>query len=159
MTSRMTALLTPVLAVLLAGCSVTAGGGHDPVPSTFAGKPVTLQFDGGAATATLADTPEARQLAAMLPATLDFKDVWGQAKSGRLPNALTVDGAVPVHDPVVGDIYFWPQTEVIAVYYDDLGQSVPAPGLIRLGAIDAGLDDLAAAGRRVTIRWDLADAG
>jgi hypothetical protein len=46
--------------------------------------------------------------------------VWGQAKSGRLPHPLTVEDTAPVHDPTPGDIYFWPTTEVIAVYYDDL---------------------------------------
>ena len=45
--------------------------------------------------------------------------------------------------------------EAIAIYYAGLGQSVPAPGLIRL---DAGLDDLADAGRHLTIRIEPAAA-
>jgi hypothetical protein len=34
----------------------------------------------------------------------------------------------------------------LAIFYDDLGQTVPPPGLIRLGAVDADLALLAAAG-------------
>ncbi|MFD0475299.1 hypothetical protein ACFQ0B_48970 [Nonomuraea thailandensis] len=41
---------------------------------------------------------------------------------------------------------------MIAVYYDDLGQAVPDPGLIRLGVITTGLDRLAEAGDRITVR-------
>jgi hypothetical protein len=43
-------------------------------------------------------------------------------------------------------------------YYDDLGQTVPDPGLVRLGVVDSGLDYLADAGRRFTVRVDLAAA-
>jgi hypothetical protein len=109
-------------------------------------------------TATLGDTPPSRQFAAMLPLTVQLKDVWGQAKSGPLPGMLTAEGTVPTHDPVPGNIYFWSQTEVIAIYYDDLGQAVPDPGLVRLGVIDTGLDSLANAGGRVTLRIELAAA-
>ena len=52
----------------------------------------------------------------------------------------------------------WPRSGVIAVYYDDLGQTVPDPGLVRLGVVDAGLDNLADAGRQFTVRIDQAPA-
>jgi hypothetical protein len=80
----------------------------------------------------------------------------GAGKVGPLPGVLTAEGTVPIHDPVPGNIYFWPTTEVIAIYYDDLGQAVPDPGLVRLGVIDTGLDSLANAGSRVTLRIELA---
>jgi len=91
----------------------------------------------------------------MLPTVVELKDGWGQAKSGRLQYPLTVEGATPVHDPVPGDIYFWPLGDVIAVYYDDLGQAVPDRGLVRLGVVDTGLDSVPGAGRRITVRIDL----
>ncbi|GAA3263170.1 hypothetical protein GCM10020216_105630 [Nonomuraea helvata] len=53
-----------------------------------------------------------------------------------------------------GDIYFWSPSGVIAIYYDDLGQAVPDPGLIRLGVVKAGLESLADAGDQVTVRID-----
>jgi hypothetical protein len=119
---------------------------------------VELRSGDRIATATLVDTREARQFAAMLPASVDLKDVWAQAKSGRLPHTITVEGSASVHDPVAGGIYFWPTTEVIAVYYADLGQTVPDPGLTHLGTLDTGLDDLADAGRQLTIRIEPAAA-
>lgn len=146
------------------GCS-TAGGTADAVPavpvsisspvtsSAAAGTPVLLRFGSHAVNATLADTTAAsRQLAGMLPLSLDLTDAWGQAKSGRLAHAVTVEGAARIVRPTPGGIYYWPDNGVIAVYYDDLGQSVPPPGLIPLGEVDTGLADIAEAGRHVTVR-------
>jgi hypothetical protein len=160
---RTTALVTAALLNLLAGCSIPAH--PNPTPqraqpdplSAAAGVPVLLRSGNWVATATMTDdTPAARQLAAMLPLTVPMKDVWAQAKSGLLPDTLTGEGATPVHDPVPGEIYFWPHTEVIAIYYADLGQTVPDPGLIRLGTVDTGLDNLAHAGRRFTLTIEAA---
>ncbi|GIF69204.1 hypothetical protein Ais01nite_72390 [Asanoa ishikariensis] len=152
------AVFAAAIALVLAGC--TTRSEPVPVPSSFPGAvPVTLSFAGGLATATLTDTPEARQFAAMLPATVDLRDVWGQAKSGRLPRTIAVESGRPTHDPVPGELYFWPRTDVIAIYYDDLDQRVPDPGLVRLGIVDTGLADLADAGRTVTVRIELRAPG
>jgi hypothetical protein len=159
-------LLAVVLLAALAGCSVRTGsfgatgsGMPSVVPSGAAGTAVVLRFGDHVATGVLADTAESRQFASMLPATVNLRDVWGQAKSGRLPGVLAAAGGAPIHDPVPGDIYFWPTSDVLAIYYDDLGQAVPAPGLIRLGTLSSGLDELADAGRQLTVRIDLAAAG
>jgi hypothetical protein len=158
------ALLMIASTVVAAGCSAASGASGAVArsspgsPSVAVGVPVELRFGDQVATATLSDTPEARRLAVMLPATVELKDVWAQAKSGRLPRPLTIEGSKPVHDPVAGGIYFWPQSGVIAIYYADLGQAVPDPGLICLGGVDTGLDDLAGAGRTVTVRLELASA-
>ena len=118
---------------------------------------VVLRFDGHAVAATLADTPAARDFAANLPASLVLRDAWGQAKTGRLPHPVQVDGTVRVTKPLPGGIYYWPDTGTLAVYYDDLGQSVPPPGLIRLGAVDTGtVDEIADASGLFTVRIDRA---
>ncbi|GIF74639.1 cyclophilin-like fold protein [Asanoa siamensis] len=138
---------------VLSGCSTLAGPAPDStLPAAPSGAGVVLRFDGQTVTAALADTPAAQEFTAMLPLTVRLRDVWGQAKSGRLPHTLAVEGAAPIHDPTPGEIYFWPSTEVLAIYYADLGQTVPAPGLVRLGVVNAGLDQLAGAGRQVTVR-------
>lgn len=90
--------------------------------------------------------------------SVEHHDVWRQAKSGPLPHRLSAEGSTPIHDPIPGEIYFWPQTDVIAIYYDDLDQAVPDPGLVRLGVVDTGPDRLANAGRQCTARIDLAAA-
>ncbi|GAA4929534.1 hypothetical protein HD597_004309 [Nonomuraea thailandensis] len=152
-------IIAALIIAALAGCSTSARppltgpqtpGTRANTASTAWPIPVVLRFGGQAVTATLTDTPPSRQLAAMLPLTLHLTDAWGQAKAGPLPHPL--DGGTPVHDPIPGEIYFWPSSQMIAVYYDDLGQAVPDPGLIRLGVITTGLDRLAEAGDRITVR-------
>ena len=161
------AALAVTVAAALPGCSTGTGAPDTAsttmtspaaVPGTAPDVRVVLLIGDRAVAATLADTPQARQFAGMLPVTVRLKDVWGQAKSGRLPRPLAADAATPVHDPAPGDIYFWPTTEVIAIYYDDLGQTVPAPGLVRLGVVDTGLRYLADAGHRFTVRIERAAA-
>ena len=50
-----------------------------------------------------------------------------------------------------------PTAATLVVFYDDLGQQVPPPGLVRLGVVDSGLDAVASAGNRFTVRIDLVD--
>lgn len=148
------------------GCSIGSGAADtvaavpassSPVtPSLVAGVRVVLQFGDHAVAATLADTAASREFAAMLPLTVELSDAWGQAKSGRLPRPLPVEGAARTLRPTPGGIYYWPDTATLTVYYDDLGQSVPPPGLILLGVVDSGPDKLADAGRQGTVRIDRA---
>lgn len=157
-------LAAAVIAVLV-GCTTESGtagnivavpvtsSGGVPLSST-PGARVVLRFDDRAVAATLADTAASREFAAMLPVTLELEDAWGQAKSARLPRPVPLEGAASTLKPSPGGIYYWPDTAALAVYYDDLGQSVPPPGLVRLGVVDTGLEDLAAAGRHVTVRID-----
>jgi hypothetical protein len=113
---------------------------------------VVLRFDNGVATATLEDTPAGRQFAAMLPLQLDLHDPMGQAKSGQLAQRIEVSGAETVPDPSVGEIYYWPPSGDIGIFYDDLGHSVPPPGMVRLGVVDGKLDVIASAGNRFILR-------
>ena len=162
---RCHAAVAVVAAVVAAGCSTggdaadTGGAGlasssPSVAVSVTSGLPVVLRFGDHAVAATLADTAAATELAAMLPLRVTLSDAWRQAKSGRLPHPVRVQGTERTLRPVPGGIYYWPDTAALAVYYDDLGQSVPPPGLIRVGAIDAGLDEIAAAGRQVTVQID-----
>jgi hypothetical protein len=117
-----------------------------------------LVVDGHIATATLADIPAAHQFAAMLPVELEMRDPFGQAKSGALPRALDVGNAARVFDRATGGVYYCPDGGYLAVFYDDLGQQVPPSGLVRLGVVDRGLDAIASAGNRFTVRIDLVDS-
>jgi hypothetical protein len=88
----------------------------------------------------------------MLPLQLNLHDPMGQAKSGHLPWRIDVSGVEPVFDPSVGEIYYWPLSGDIGIFYDDLGQSVPPPGMVRLGVLDTGLDAITSAGNRFIVR-------
>jgi hypothetical protein len=165
-----TALLPATLAVVLAlwslGVRVPPGSGtparHGSAPAAVAlvgdqpggGGRLVLRVDGERVTVSLDDTPPARAFAAMLPLQLTLRDPMGQAKSGRLPSPLPVADAVPVTDPSAGGVYYWPPTHTVAVFYDDLGQSVPSPGLVRLGVVDDGLDAISGSGNTLAVQLD-----
>ena len=100
---------------------------------------------------TLEDTPEARAFAAMLPITMEMEDPFGQAKTGRLPAALDVEDSRPSRSYATGDLSYWSPSGKLAVVYDALGRSVPPPGLVRLGNVQTGLEDIASAGDDFTM--------
>jgi hypothetical protein len=170
--SRRTAavLATTLLVALLAGCSTespTAGiNTTAPSPSTVVSPPssastgsarIVLRFGDEFATATLSDTPAAREFAAMLPLQLNLHDPMGQAKSGRLPRPIDATGGERVFDPAVGGIYYSAPSGTLAIFYDDLGQSIPDPGLVRLGTVDTRTERIAEASNRFTVQIYLAD--
>ena len=70
----------------------------------------------------------------MLPLQLELHDPMGQAKSGPLPRSLDANGVEQVFEPAVGEIYYSAPSSTFAILYDDLGQSIPNPGLVRLGS-------------------------
>ncbi|WP_344492161.1 cyclophilin-like fold protein [Nonomuraea monospora] len=145
-TGRLRRLACALLTAVLAGCAPAPAA--RPQAAGTVGTALVLRVGGDTG------TPSSRQFAAMLPLTLRLTDAWGQAKVGRLPHAITARDGAPVHDPAPGEVYLWPSNGTIAVYYDDLGQTVPGPGLVRLGVVDAGLDRLASARGQVTVRFE-----
>jgi hypothetical protein len=162
------ALIPATLAAILTGYLSSRAG--DPGPTVPAGPdPVTitstsidstqptrivLRVSDGQATATLIDTPATRQFGAMLPLQLTLHAAMGQAKTGRLPYPIDVSGADRVIDPDIASIYYWPPSGDIGIYYNDLGQTVPPPGMVLLGTVDNGLDAIASAGNRFTVWID-----
>lgn len=156
-----------VMVAVLAGCAVgdpvamaaPAGStaGTTLVDSSTGWARVVLRIDQEVVTVSLANTPPARQFAAMLPLDLDLRDPMGQAKSGTLPGPLDIAGADTVTDPAVGEMYYWPDSATIAIFYDDLGQSVPPPGMVRLGTVAGDVETIGDAGNRMRVRMDLAD--
>ena len=63
----------------------------------------------------------------------------------RLPRQLSIEGARREFDYQVGELAYWPPGNEIAIFYADDGQTIPQPGLVRLGTIDTGLEVIAAA--------------
>jgi hypothetical protein len=155
-----------VLAASLTGCaSQHAADRSSPTSTAPAATPSSEPTVGGAvptdpagvvqirliigddvATATLEDSAAARDFAAMLPMTIDMHDLLGREKAGRLPRQLSIDRARPKFDYQVGEIAYWSPGNDIAIFHADDGQTIPQPGLVRLGTMDTGLDVMAAAG-------------
>ena len=129
-----------------ASATVTSDGNAAAVEA------ILLRVTDGPATVTLDDTPAARAFAAMLPLAVSLKDPMGQAKSGQLPSPIDVTGAMRVFDPRVGELYYWAPSHTVAIFYDDLGQTVPPPGLVRLGVVSSGLPEISSAGNSFPVR-------
>ena len=165
------ATLVPASVVAVLACwslSGPAGPGStlpaDPASATVASAgharaagDVLLHVPKGLATVTLDDTPAARAFAAMLPLRLSLHDPMGQAKSGQLPSPIDVTEESPVFDPNVGELYYWAPSNTVAIFYDDLGQSVPPPGLVRLGTLESGLAAISSAGNGFPVGIEPAD--
>ena len=98
------------------------------------------------ATASLEDNAAARDLASMLPVTIAMTDLSGREKPGPLPRALAAGDVERVLTYRVGQLAYWAPDHNVFVVYDGEDLTVPSPGLVPLGTVDAGLDVIAAAG-------------
>lgn len=126
---------------LLAAALLAGWTGHGPAMVGGASTPSTGSI---VVTVILGDGVAARELATALPVTVEMEDRFGQAKTGALASELTTVGADYVRDPVPGHLYYWPPERTIAVFTGDLGPSIPEPGLLDLGVVDRGLENLTA---------------
>ena len=68
---------------------------------------INLKLPGKTLTATLYDTPTARDFEAMLPLTLTLEDYSKTEKIRDLPRKLTKEGAPAGADPSAGDIGYY----------------------------------------------------
>lgn len=94
-------------------------------------------------TATLENTPAARQFADMLPIDLTLEDYHGIEKVADLPSRLETDDAPEGHKPSMGDITYYAPWGNLAIFYRDFGYS---KGLVSLGHIESSLSSLEGSG-------------
>jgi hypothetical protein len=121
----------------------------DPTTRPTANMKINLKLQEKTLTATLYDTPTARDFAAMLPLTLTLADYSKTEKISDLPGKLTKEGAPAGADPSVGDIAYYAPWGNLALFYKDFGYS---DGLILLGELDGGAEALSVPGPlKVTI--------
>lgn len=150
--SRLLAEIAVVTLTAVTGCSVNTGRQPATQPSPPASastatptstqeatmNPIRITVDGRTIDAELNDTPAARDLLTMLPATLSFKDFGGHEKTARLPRALAMDEMPAGDDPAANEIGYYAPDRVLVLYYEDIGYF---SGIVRLGRITA--DDMA----------------
>ncbi|WP_225993016.1 cyclophilin-like fold protein [Actinomadura rudentiformis] len=110
---------------------------------------IRVTLDGQPVNATLNGSPAARDLASLLPLTLDLEDFHGTERIGYPPRKLTTDGAPAPAAAKAGDIAYFAPWGNLALFYKD-GPSASADLLI-LGHIDADTAQLAKA-QRITIQ-------
>ena len=80
-----------------------------------------------------------------MPLTLAMNDLFRREKFATLPRAISEQGK-RTRDYAVGTIGYWPPGPDVAIFYRQDGESIPAPGLIVLGKIKAGMEAFAVPG-------------
>ncbi|ADJ45508.1 hypothetical protein AMES_3685 [Amycolatopsis mediterranei S699] len=97
---------------------------------------IRLTVDGRVVTATLNDSPSARDFATLLPLTLNLSDFHETERISDLPRRLTTSGAPESAEPKAGDIAFYAPWGNLAIYYRD---APPASGVVVLGRLADGV--------------------
>lgn len=105
---------------------------------------IRLTLKGKSLSATLYDTPSARDFAALLPLTLTLDDYAATEKIATLPRKLSVAGAPAGFTPSAGDITYYAPWGNLAIFHRDFSHS---SGLISLGRIDSGAAELKTPGK------------
>ncbi|MFD7058858.1 cyclophilin-like fold protein [Streptomyces sp. NPDC059906] len=106
---------------------------------------ISVTIDGQEVEATLNDSPAARDLATLLPLTLDVEDFHGTERIADPPRKLTTENAPEPQAPKPGDLTYYAPWGNLALFYKD-GPSASSDLLV-LGHIDADADQLAEADR------------
>ncbi|WP_087490417.1 cyclophilin-like fold protein [Tatumella citrea] len=97
---------------------------------------IKLIVDGETATATLFDTPTARDFASLLPLNITLEDYADIERISDLPRRLSVAQAPAGMTPQAGDITFYAPWGNLAIFTH--GRAY-ARSLIPLGKIDSGI--------------------
>lgn len=104
---------------------------------------VRFSFAGRTMTATLHDSPSARDFYSMLPLDLIIQDFGGNEKIAHLPRKLTEQGAGPFGNEQPYDLCYYVPWGNLAMFHADYRH----PDLIRLGRFDEGREALHVAGQ------------
>jgi hypothetical protein len=104
---------------------------------------IRIEVEGIPITANLEDNETARDFASLLPLTLALRDHAETEKIGDLPRRLSTDGAPAGPAASAGDISYYAPWGNLALFHRDFEYST---GLVRLGAIDNGVELLQGAG-------------
>jgi hypothetical protein len=161
-------ILVALTAITLVGCGGGAGNTAATTqpaaaPGTTTGIPteteegsqveLRLRFGETVLRATPLDSETTRDFISLLPLTLTLSDYAQTEKVSDLPRRLSTAGAPEGVDPDVGDIAYYEPWGNLAIYYRDFGYS---SGLVRLGTIDSGIQELAAMSGDFTVTIELA---
>jgi hypothetical protein len=109
---------------------------------------VAMTFEDTELTATLIDSPTARDFLALLPLELTLTDYAEAEKISDLPRRLSTADAPDGVDPAVGDITYFAPWGNLAIFHRDFDHST---GLVKLGSIDSGAEALARMDGDVTV--------
>ncbi|MFE6867701.1 cyclophilin-like fold protein [Kitasatospora sp. NPDC057692] len=126
-----------------------AGWQDTPAPADRS-TPMNIRatFDGTPVEAVLNDSPAARDLAALLPLTVDLEDFHGTERIGYPPRRLTTAAAPVPAAAKAGDLAYYAPWGNLALFHRD--GPAPSADLLVLGHLDADPGRLAHA-RKITL--------
>lgn len=104
------------------------------------GTPIRVIIGETILTARLWDNVTARDLIALLPLTLTFRDFNNVEKIADLPRALAIEGMPAGDDPIPADIGYYAPSNDLVLYYGDVGYF---NGIVRIGQFDGSVDAIA----------------
>jgi hypothetical protein len=138
----------------LASTSAADAAGQTRVPGQseqmVSSMKINIDVERATITATLDDSPAARDFASLLPLTLTPEDYNSTEKISNLPRRLSVEGAPAGFDPSPGDLAYYAPSGNLGIFYREFGYS---SGLVKLGTIVSGEEALNVPGAvKVTIR-------
>lgn len=129
-----------------------ASPAQDPPHATGVTK-VQLNVGDSVLHASIVDSQASRDFLAQLPLTLTLKDYAGTEKVSDLASPLSTTDSPAGVDPAVGDITYYAPWGNLAIFYRDFRYS---DGLVRLGGLDSGIEELASQNDDFTVRISLA---
>jgi hypothetical protein len=103
--------------------------------------------------ATLLDNAASRDFAALLPLTLSLRDFAAAEKISDLPSRLSTADCPAGATPDIGGIAYYRPWGNLAIFYRGSGY---AAGLVTLGRLDSGIEQLAAQRGEFTVTFELA---
>ena len=103
-------------------------------------------------TATLLDNAASRNFAALLPLTLSLSDFAAAEKISGLPTRLSTADSRAGATPAIGDIAYYAPWGNLAIFYRS---SDYAAGLVPLGRLDSGIEQLAAQRGEFAVTFEL----
>ena len=137
--------VAPAVALNHAMCSadsITSSSGQSDVTTQQVDTmKICLTVNGKAMAATLIDSGTTHDFISLLPLTLTMNDLFEREKFAHLPRAISTEGK-RTHAYEVRDVAYWSPGPDVAVFYRHDGEKIPAPGVIVIGKIGSGMEDL-----------------
>jgi hypothetical protein len=123
----------------IAGIALSASLGMEGTASAAEGQRIRIRMGEHAVTAALNNSEAARDLVAMLPVSIQMRDHLRREKTGRIPKPLSerTQGS-PTYEK--GDLGYWRPGGNFVIFYRHDGLTIPSPGIVLLGKIDAGAE-------------------
>lgn len=123
----------------IAGIALSASLGMERAAAAAEGHRIRIRMGDQSVTATLNDSEAARDLVAMLPVSIQMRDHLRREKTGRIPKPLSerTQGS-PTYEK--GDLGYWRPGGNFVIFYRHDGLTIPSPGIVLLGKIDAGVE-------------------